>query len=120
MNTCRGTKLRRIIKFNPNNSPTALPRGFRFTSPLERSELPFSAVLGEVKYKISIFGPKAKMKPAEYLDGPASRIVGFKKFFISSALYLVHNFVTNDVKKNFDFYQQLNESFTGNHYMCLV
>ena len=43
--------------FNLNDSPTALPRaclpdrqGFRFTSPLERSELSFSTVLGEVKY----------------------------------------------------------------------
>ena len=40
-----------------------LPRGFRFTSPLERSELPFLAVSGEVKYKISILGPEAKMIP---------------------------------------------------------
>ncbi len=41
----------------------AVPRGFRFTSPLERSELPFLAVSGEVKYKISVFGPEAKMIP---------------------------------------------------------
>jgi hypothetical protein len=50
----------------------ALPRaclpdrqGFPFTSSWERSELPFSAVLGEVKYKILFFGPKAKMKSAK-------------------------------------------------------
>ncbi len=42
----------------------ALPRaclldrqGFLFTSPSERSELPFSAVLGEVKYKHFGFWP---------------------------------------------------------------
>ncbi len=39
----------------------SVPRGFLFTSPLERSELPFLAVSGKVKYKISIFGPEAKM-----------------------------------------------------------
>ena len=63
----------------------ALPRGFRFTSPLERSELSFSTVLGEVKYFGTVFDPKAKMTPncreAKYLYGPASRIVGFKIFF---------------------------------------
>jgi hypothetical protein len=49
-------------KFNLNDSSTALPRaflpdrqGFRFTSPLERPELSFSTVMGEVKYKISVF-----------------------------------------------------------------
>jgi hypothetical protein len=46
-------------------------RGLRFTSPLERSELLFSTVLGEVKYKISVFGFKAKMKPAKYPYGSA-------------------------------------------------
>ncbi len=55
--------------FNLNNSPTALPRGFRLTSPWERSELPKKAVPGEAKYKISVFGPEAKMKPAEYPYG---------------------------------------------------
>jgi len=30
-----------------------------------------------------VFDPKVKMKPAKYLYGSASRIVGFKKFFIS-------------------------------------
>ncbi|WP_186435044.1 hypothetical protein [Gillisia sp. Hel_I_86] len=54
---------------NLKNSPMALPRGFRFTSPWERSELPFLTVLGKVKYKISIFGPEAKMKPEKYLYG---------------------------------------------------
>ena len=33
----------------------ALPRGFRFTSPWERSELLFLAVLGEVKYNPESF-----------------------------------------------------------------
>jgi hypothetical protein len=56
----------------------------------ERSELPFWAVLGEVKYKISVFDPEVKMKQAKpvlslvevYLYGSALRIVCFKKFFI--------------------------------------
>jgi hypothetical protein len=54
---------------NPNNFPKVLPRvclfvrqGIRsardgmdgFTSPLERSELPFRAVLGEVEQKTNI------------------------------------------------------------------
>jgi hypothetical protein len=42
----------------------------------------FFAVPSEAKYKISIFGIKAKMKPAKYPYGSASGIVGFKKFFI--------------------------------------
>jgi len=64
-------KFRLKIVFNLNDSPTALPRGFRFTSPLERSELPFLAVLGEVKYKISVLASKAKMKSAKYFYGSA-------------------------------------------------
>jgi hypothetical protein len=32
---------------------------------LERSELPEKAVLGEVKYKISVFDPEVKMKQAK-------------------------------------------------------
>ncbi|MFI0430096.1 hypothetical protein [Mariniflexile sp. HMF6888] len=82
------------IVFNLNNSPKALLRGVQFTSPLEeRSELPFRAVLGEVKYKISVFEPEIKMKQAKYLYGSASRIVCFKKFFIriSKTLLLSSN-----------------------------
>ena len=37
----------------------------------ERSELPFWAVVGEVKYKISVFDPEVKMKQAKYLYGSA-------------------------------------------------
>lgn len=71
-----------MAKFNLNNSPKALPRGNQFTSPWERSELPFRAVLGEVKYKISVFEPKVETKQTKYLYGSAPRIVCFKKFFI--------------------------------------
>jgi len=42
------------------------------------------AVPVEVKYKISVFVPKAKKKPAKYFYGYASRIVGLKKSFIST------------------------------------
>jgi hypothetical protein len=77
--------------FNLNNLPNVLSRDNQYTSPWERSELPFRAVLGEVKYKISVFGPKVKTKrakparitlPGWDLYGSASRIVCFKKFFI--------------------------------------
>ncbi len=60
----------------------ALPRSFQFTSPLERSELPFLAVLVEVKYKISVFDPLPKMELAKYRNGSISRIACFKKFYI--------------------------------------
>ena len=45
-------------------------------------------VSGEVKYQISVFDPKVKMKPAKYPYGlprgylPAAGWVGFEKFFI--------------------------------------
>ncbi len=38
----------------------ALPQGFHSTSPEERSELPFWAVSGEAKYKISILALRTK------------------------------------------------------------
>ncbi len=85
----------------------ALPRGFRIYLPscIRRtkreectgSELPFRNS-GWAKYKISVFGPEAKMKPAKPVPSlsrytsmalpraclPISKagIVGFKKFFI--------------------------------------
>ncbi len=37
-----------------------MPPGFPFTSPFERSELPFLVVLDEVKYKISFFAQWSK------------------------------------------------------------
>jgi len=59
---------------------------------LERSELPEKVVLGEVKYKISVFDPEVKIKQEKpvlslvevYLYVSASRIVCFKKFFIKA------------------------------------
>ena len=73
------------------------------TSPLGRSELPFSQFrVGQniiPKAFGTVFGPKAKMIPiiigtAKYLYvpiaiGTASRIVGFKNFFIYLELVLI-------------------------------
>jgi hypothetical protein len=62
--------------------PRCLLRGFLFTSPWERSELSFSAVLGEVKYKISVFDPLGQNETSKMPLWLASGIVGFEKFFI--------------------------------------
>ncbi|MEA1785367.1 hypothetical protein U1E44_04625 [Arenibacter sp. GZD96] len=45
-------------------SPRPLGQGFLFIAPLEGWNCLF-AVPGEVKYKILVFGPKAKMKLAK-------------------------------------------------------
>jgi hypothetical protein len=59
---------------------------------LERSELPFRAVLGEVKYKISVFDPEIKMKQAKpvlslvdvYLYGSAEDNLFQEIFYLNS------------------------------------
>src|SRR5690606_12736250 len=63
-------------------------RAFRFTSPWERSELPFSAVPGEVKYKISVFGTYCQNETGNMPLWLTSRMVSFKKFSIWTALFL--------------------------------
>ena len=66
----------------------ALPRGFQIHLPFGEVgiaiSLPIAIGTGGAKYKISVFGPEAKMKPAKYLYCFALRLVGFKKFFIYS------------------------------------
>ncbi len=45
----------------------ALPRGFQEHLPFGEVRIAFFfAILGGVKYKISLFGSKAKMKPTKY------------------------------------------------------
>ena len=46
----------------------ALPRSFRSTFPWERSELLFSAVSGEAKYKISIVDSFNQNNPDHYRE----------------------------------------------------
>ena len=57
------------INFNLNNSPMALPRGFQTYLPLRGGRNCLFAIPGGAKYKISVFGPEAKMKPAKYPYG---------------------------------------------------
>ena len=71
------------IYFNQKNSPR-LCLGVSDLPLLGRGRNLLIAVLGEVKYQISVFGTKAKMKLAKYPYGSALGIVGFKEFFIQA------------------------------------
>ena len=52
--------------------PACRPAGFPISPPLWGGQNCFFAILGGAKYKISVFGPKDKMKPAK----PACRQAG--------------------------------------------
>ena len=64
-----GLNAQPVFGINLNNSPMALPRGFQTYLPLRGGRNCLFAIPGGAKYKISVFGPEAKMKPAKYPYG---------------------------------------------------